>query len=184
MALRRRHYYRRHVFDLVFPIDRQAETTFGMGIVMPGLILKKIGLSLCLGFYLALFLGTGNAAFANDLAAEKTQVKPRVRLTTDLGDIVIQLFPSKAPVTVKNFLDYVDARFYDGVIFHRVVPGFVVQTGGLTFDFVRKQTREQIVNESGNGLKNLSGTLAMARYSDPDSASSQFFINFDTSIVV
>jgi len=109
--------------------------------------------------------------------ATPAPAQPKVRLVTDLGDIVIQLFPKKAPVTVQNFLDYVDAGFYDGVIFHRVKPNFVVQSGGFTFDFVRKETRPQIINESANGLKNLTGTLSMARFTDPDSASSQFFIN-------
>lgn len=103
--------------------------------------------------------------------------KPQVSLKTDLGEIVIELYPQKAPITVASFLQYVDDKFYDGVIFHRVIPGFMIQTGSVNFDFVEKPDRGQIKNESGNGLKNFCGTLAMARYSDPDSASSQFFIN-------
>ncbi|WP_416053931.1 peptidylprolyl isomerase [Marinibactrum halimedae] len=98
-------------------------------------------------------------------------------MRTDLGNIVIELYPKKAPVTVSNFLKYVDSGFYNGTIFHRVIPGFVVQGGGLRFDFGRKETRDPIINESNNGLLNLRGTLSMARFSDPNSATSQFFIN-------
>lgn len=102
---------------------------------------------------------------------------PKVELKTDLGVIVVEVFEDKAPITAKNFLDYVDAGFYDGTIFHRVIPNFVVQGGGFTFDFQRKPTRAPIKNESDNGLRNNYGTLSMARLSDPDSATSQFFIN-------
>ncbi|AMX02199.1 peptidylprolyl isomerase [Microbulbifer thermotolerans] len=102
---------------------------------------------------------------------------PEVELKTDLGLIRVELFRDKAPATVENFLAYLDSGFYNGVIFHRVIPNFMVQTGGHTFDFQLKETREPVINESGNGLKNLRGTLAMARKSDPDSATSQFFIN-------
>ncbi|SDZ89027.1 peptidylprolyl isomerase [Microbulbifer marinus] len=102
---------------------------------------------------------------------------PRVELKTDLGTIQVELFDDKAPATVENFLAYLDSGFYNGVIFHRVIPDFMVQTGGHTFDFQLKETREPVVNESSNGLKNLRGTLAMARKEDPDSATSQFFIN-------
>lgn len=104
---------------------------------------------------------------------------PKVKLKTDLGPIVIELFPEQAPATVKNFLGYVEDNFYDGTIFHRVIPGFVVQGGGMTYDFTRKETREPVVNESDNGLKNAPMTIAMARHSDPDSATSQFFINLN-----
>lgn len=102
---------------------------------------------------------------------------PRVSLKTDLGTIVIELYPQKAPVTVANFLNYVDSKFYDGTIFHRVIPGFVVQGGGLNFEFAAKPTRDPIKNESNNGLKNEYKTLSMARTMNPDSATSQFFIN-------
>jgi len=113
--------------------------------------------------------------FANSgaMAADK----PLVAIKTDLGTVVIELYPREAPVTVKNFLDYIDNKFYDGTIFHRVVPGFVVQGGGYTFDFAEKQTKKPIQNESGNGLKNEYKTIAMARQSDPDSATAQFYIN-------
>jgi len=110
-------------------------------------------------------------------AQTPTSTNPKVRLITDLGDIVILLYPDKAPITVKNFLNYVDSGYYNGLIFHRVKPNFVVQGGGLSFDYVRKKPNDPIKNESANGLKNTTGTLAMARHSDPDSATSQFFIN-------
>lgn len=110
------------------------------------------------------------------LAAEKVK-NPRVIFETDLGKITIELYQEKAPKTVANFLSYVDDGFYVGTIFHRVIPGFVVQGGGLTFDFKHKTPKEPVKNESDNGLKNLKATLSMARTADPDSATSQFFIN-------
>lgn len=102
---------------------------------------------------------------------------PRVVLETDLGNIELVLYPEKAPKTVENFLTYVDDGFYDGTIFHRVIPGFMAQGGGYTFDFQEKPNREPVVNESANGLSNARGTIAMARTNNPDSATSQFFIN-------
>ncbi|MGH1370958.1 MAG: peptidylprolyl isomerase [Cellvibrionaceae bacterium] len=107
--------------------------------------------------------------------------KPRVTFETDLGTVVIELFPEEAPITVENFLRYANDGFYTGTIFHRVIPNFVVQGGGLTFDFMRKETRAPIKNESDNGLKNTKGTLSMARLPDPDSATSQFFINLNNN---
>ncbi len=104
---------------------------------------------------------------------------PRVRIRTDLGDMVLALHADRAPSTVANFLDYVHRYFYDGVIFHRVVAGFVIQSGGHTFDLSAKEAGDPVVNESANGLKNLRGTIAMARHQDPDSARSQFYINLD-----
>lgn len=100
-----------------------------------------------------------------------------VKLETDLGVITVELFPDEAPVTVENFLSYVRSGFYNGTIFHRVIPGFVVQGGGYTFDFSEKPTHDPIINEANNGLKNTTGTLSMARTRDPNSATSQFFIN-------
>lgn len=100
-----------------------------------------------------------------------------VTMKTDLGTLLIELYPEQAPITVKNFLAYVDSGFYNGTIFHRVIPGFVVQGGGFTFDFKRKETMAPIKNESDNGLKNTYLTLSMARTSRIDSATSQFFIN-------
>ncbi|HYV57144.1 MAG TPA: peptidylprolyl isomerase [Candidatus Nitrosopolaris sp.] len=104
---------------------------------------------------------------------------PMVVLSTSLGDIKVELYPDKAPVTVQNFLDYVKAGYYNGTIFHRVIPGFMIQGGGMTEDMKDKREGQKaaIKNESTNGLKNDTGTLAMARTSVPDSATSQFFIN-------
>jgi cyclophilin family peptidyl-prolyl cis-trans isomerase len=101
----------------------------------------------------------------------------KVKLQTTKGDIVIELDENKAPVTVKNFLAYVQEGFYDGTIFHRVISNFMIQGGGFAEDMDRKKPHPPIVNEGKNGLKNNRGTIAMARISDPDSATSQFFIN-------
>ena len=100
-----------------------------------------------------------------------------VKLETSMGDIVIELDEENAPVTVKNFLSYTEDRFYNGTIFHRVMANFMIQGGGFTADMKQKETREPIVNEASNGLKNERGTIAMARTNNPDSATSQFFIN-------
>jgi len=100
-----------------------------------------------------------------------------IRFETSHGGFTIELFPREAPVTVANFLEYVDAGFFDGTIFHRIVPGFVIQGGGLTADFANKQTRAPIANEAKNGLKNTRGSLSMARTNDINSATSQFFVN-------
>lgn len=98
-------------------------------------------------------------------------------LKTNHGDIKVELFEKEAPVSVRNFLDYVDAGFYEGTVFHRVIDGFMIQCGGFNQDMERKSTNKPIKNEAGNGLKNDKYTLAMARTSVPDSATSQFFIN-------
>lgn len=102
---------------------------------------------------------------------------PRVLIETTDGDITIELFADKSPVTVENFLRYVDEGHYDGTVFHRVIPNFMIQGGGFTAALEEKATHEPIVNESRNKLHNTRGTLAMARTSDPDSATAQFFIN-------
>ncbi len=104
---------------------------------------------------------------------------PMVVLSTSLGDIKVELYADKAPITVKNFLDYAKAGYYDGTVFHRVIPGFMIQGGGMTADMQDKREGQKppIKNESDNGLKNDTGTLAMARTGVPDSATSQFFIN-------
>ncbi|MDG4868116.1 peptidylprolyl isomerase [Guyparkeria sp. 1SP6A2] len=109
--------------------------------------------------------------------AHAAQAGPEVRLETSHGPIVVELFDEQAPRTVENFLGYVRDGFYEGTIFHRVIPGFMAQGGGFTADFQRKPTRAAVVNEADNGLANRRGTIAMARTSDPDSATSQFFIN-------
>jgi len=103
--------------------------------------------------------------------------KRMVKLETSMGDIVIELNEDAAPVTVKNFLGYVEDGFFDGTIFHRVINGFMIQAGGFTAQMQKKQTKPPIVNEASNGLKNDRGTVAMARTNNPDSATSQFFIN-------
>lgn len=108
--------------------------------------------------------------------AEKP-AKPSVKIETSMGAMVVELEPEKAPESVKNFLQYVDEKHYDGTIFHRVIKNFMIQCGGFTKDLGRKPTRGSIPNEAKNGLKNKRGTLAMARTSDPHSATSQFFIN-------
>jgi len=102
---------------------------------------------------------------------------PRVTLETSKGKIVLELYPDKAPKTVENFLGYVESGHYDGTIFHRVIPNFMVQGGGFTAGMEQKPTRAPIENEADNGLTNDRGTVAMARTSDPHSASAQFFVN-------
>jgi peptidyl-prolyl cis-trans isomerase A (cyclophilin A) len=103
--------------------------------------------------------------------------KPVVTLTTTLGVIEVELDTEKAPLSAENFLEYVEAGHFDGTIFHRVIPGFMVQGGGFSEEFVQKRTRAPIKNEANNGLKNTRGTLAMARTNVVDSATAQFFIN-------
>lgn len=105
------------------------------------------------------------------------QNAPRVKLSTSAGDIVVELSPDKAPKTVENFLQYVNDKHYDGTVFHRVIDGFMIQGGGFTPDLKQKPTRAPIPLEAKNGLKNDKYTIAMARTSDPNSATSQFFIN-------
>lgn len=117
---------------------------------------------------LAMAAGLGSAAAADN---------PEVVFETSAGDIRLELFAEAAPVTVENFLGYVDDGFYDGTIFHRVIPGFVVQGGGFSAEMERKRTGEPITNEADNGLNNERGTLSMARTQAKDSATSQFFIN-------
>lgn len=102
---------------------------------------------------------------------------PQAIIHTSMGDITLELFAQKAPVTVENFIAYARDGFYDDTVFHRVISNFMIQGGGMTADLKSKLTKEPIVNESGNGLSNMRGTIAMARTSEPDSATSQFFIN-------
>jgi len=102
---------------------------------------------------------------------------PMLTMSTTLGDIEIELYPEKAPATARNFIDYVEAGYFDNLIFHRVIPGFMIQGGGFTSDMQKRPARPPIHNEADNGLKNLTGTLAMARTADPNSATDQFFIN-------
>lgn len=120
---------------------------------------------------IALFLNT--FVLGTAMAADN----PRVSLDTSLGEIVVELYPDKAPKSVENFLQYVRDGHYDGTIFHRVIDGFMIQGGGFTPDMVQKPTRAPIMNEADNGLRNTVGTLAMARTMDPHSATSQFYLN-------
>ena len=111
------------------------------------------------------------------LAEEPANPSPDVVIETSEGDITVRLNGEKAPITVENFLAYVDSGFYNGTIFHRVISNFMIQGGGFLPDMTEKATRDPIVNESKNRLHNVRGTIAMARTNDPDSATSQFFIN-------
>jgi peptidyl-prolyl cis-trans isomerase A (cyclophilin A) len=105
------------------------------------------------------------------------QANPQVLIKTSKGEIVVELYPAKAPLSVENFLQYVDSKHYDGTIFHRVISNFMIQGGGFTADMKQKATRAPIRIESQNGLRNDRGWIAMARTNDPNSATSQFFIN-------
>jgi cyclophilin family peptidyl-prolyl cis-trans isomerase len=119
-----------------------------------------------------LFVLTAAAVAPGALAAD-----PQVDVRTSAGTILLELYPAKAPKTVENFLQYVRDGHYDGTVFHRVIPGFMIQGGGMTPNLAQKKTRAPIPIESKNGLKNEAGSLAMARTSDPNSATAQFFIN-------
>jgi peptidyl-prolyl cis-trans isomerase A (cyclophilin A) len=132
---------------------------------------------------LAFGLGTGLTLAAGSAAAQSDDKHPVVVLDTSMGTITIQLDAEKAPITVENFLKYADSKFYDNLVFHRVIPKFMIQGGGFDDKLNEKQDgkRAPIRNESGNGLTNLRGTIAMARTSDPNSATSQFFINHQTN---
>lgn len=110
-------------------------------------------------------------------ATGATATQPKVLVKTSMGDFTIELYPDKSPKSVENFLAYVQGKFYDGTIFHRVIDNFMVQGGGFTKDLRQKKTRATIPIESNNGLSNLQGTVAMARTGDPNSATAQFFVN-------
>lgn len=133
-----------------------------MSSIRPGILFAALMLSLLM------------TTTSTSIAAEQAL---RVRLETTMGNIVLELDREHAPATVENFLTYVNDGFYDGTIFHRVIDGFMIQGGGYTADFSRKETRAPIKNEADNGLKNTRGSIAMARTRDPHSASAQFFIN-------
>ena len=123
---------------------------------------------------LAIFLLASTSLYAADKVSTEN---PKIRLTTGLGVIELELNAGKAPQTVKNFLAYVERGYYNGTIFHRVIPGFMIQGGGFVPGLREKTTGVPVKNEADNGLKNLAGTIAMARTSDPQSAAAQFFIN-------
>ncbi|MEA2109421.1 MAG: peptidylprolyl isomerase [Pseudomonadota bacterium] len=130
--------------------------------------MKKTLLFLFAIFFITMAYGSTAVAAAQN---------PQVVFSTTKGDMVIELYADKAPISVKNFLAYVDSGFYDNVIFHRVIPGFVIQGGGFNPEMVKKTTKAPIKNEADNGLKNLRGTLSLARTRVVDSATTQFFIN-------
>ncbi len=123
-----------------------------------------------------MLLLTSNLSFAKENKMSDDQIK--VQFQTTLGNFVIQVNSEKAPISAENFLTYVKEGFYDGTIFHRIIPGFMAQGGGFTPDFDQKAVHDPIKNEADNGLKNTRGTVAMARTPDPDSATAQFFINY------
>lgn len=120
---------------------------------------------------------TAMFAAALTLGAHAAAQAQTVKFATSAGDIVVELDAAKAPKTVANFVEYVKAGHYDGTVFHRVIPNFMIQGGGMTADMKEKPTRAPIPLESGNGLDNVRGTIAMARTMDPNSATAQFFIN-------
>lgn len=118
---------------------------------------------------------------SNLLSQSAFAANPQLTFETNRGNFVVELYPDKAPKTVANFMQYVNSGFYKDTIFHRVINRFMIQGGGFTADMVEKGTRPPIVNEAGNGLLNEPGTLAMARTSDPNSATAQFFINLENN---
>lgn len=118
---------------------------------------------------------------SNLLSQSAFAANPQLTFETNRGNFVVELYPDKAPKTVANFMQYVNSGFYKDTIFHRVINRFMIQGGGFTADMVEKGTRPSIVNEAGNGLLNEPGTLAMARTSDPNSATAQFFINLENN---
>jgi peptidyl-prolyl cis-trans isomerase A (cyclophilin A) len=122
-------------------------------------------------------LFTVSVFLAGAALAQTPAANPKVLFKTTKGDITIELYPAQAPITVKNILAYVEVKFYDGLTFHRVIPGFMIQCGGLTAEMSSRAGNPPIKNEAGNGLKNTRGSVAMARTDIVDSATSQFFIN-------
>jgi cyclophilin family peptidyl-prolyl cis-trans isomerase len=152
-------------------VPNQTTATASGAIVFRNVVLVLVGLAL-VGFVVMLVIpenqgGKGGSGGTN----------PVVVMETSMGTVKIELFADKAPITVKNFLEYVDDKHYDGTIFHRVMPDFMIQGGGFMPGMRQKKQRESIKNESNNGVSNLEGTLAMARTNHPDSATDQFFIN-------
>jgi cyclophilin family peptidyl-prolyl cis-trans isomerase len=131
---------------------------------------------------LALVVLVSSLTYAATEAADTALPNPQVIIKTMQGDITLRLFRDKAPITVANFLTYVDSGHYNGTIFHRVIPGYMIQGGGFTPDMVEKEVGDSIVNEARNRLHNIRGSIAMARTNDPDSATAQFFINHRTNL--
>ena len=151
----------------------QRERESGVSLVVATLVVAALG---------AMAFADGGAPAAPAKPATSQPAKgdpkhPRVAIETSMGTIVLELDAEKAPITVENFLKYVDDKHYDNTVFHRVIDGFMIQGGGMAADGKEKKTRPPIKNEWNNGLKNSRGTIAMARTGDPDSATAQFFIN-------
>jgi peptidyl-prolyl cis-trans isomerase A (cyclophilin A) len=144
---------------------------------MRSCLLSLLGCSLLLGLGTGCIRHSPEASTAPSLSTMTAPAAPQVVFKTSQGEFVIELDSERAPITAANFLAYVDAGHYDGVIFHRVIPGFMIQGGGFDTNMRERGTRAPIKNEANNGLKNARGTLAMARTQVVDSATAQFFIN-------
>ena len=130
-----------------------------------------------LAILVGIALASGLANAQEETASEIVSIDPRVSVVTNAGSFVVELDVERAPLTVENFLAYVGEGHYDGTIFHRVIQGFVAQTGGYTGDFVLKPATRTVANESGNGLSNLRGSVGLARTADPHSGNAQFYVN-------
>ena len=126
----------------------------------------------------------GALLFVSSPAQTDADANPQVRIRTNAGDITVELYPDEAPLTVANFLSYVDSGFYAGTVFHRVIPNFMIQGGGFTQELAEKPANEPVKNESRNHLHNERGSIAMARTDDPDSAGAQFFINVRANLTL
>ncbi len=150
-----------------------------MKIVLKKSKLKRIGgiVAVLAAIFVLFFVGKDNSSDTNNISGVETVSDKVVVMETSMGNIEIELYSDKAPITVENFISYVESGFYDGLIFHRVIPGFMVQGGGFDREMNQKEGNAPIKNEADNGLKNLKYTLAMARTQVVDSATSQFFIN-------
>ena len=133
---------------------------------------------------LAVLGGVLALVFTSSPAQTDADASPQVRIHTNAGDITVELYPDEAPLTVANFLSYVDSGFYAGTVFHRVIPNFMIQGGGFTQDLAEKPASDPVKNESRNHLHNERGTIAMARTDDPDSATAQFFINVRANLTL
>ncbi|MEO0974990.1 MAG: peptidylprolyl isomerase, partial [Pseudomonadota bacterium] len=126
---------------------------------------------------LSMLLATTALSLAATTGSAQTPASPRIKVETSVGDFTLQLNGRRAPLSTANFVKYVEDGFYEGTIFHRVIAGFMAQGGGFTPDMQQKETRDPVTNESGNGLSNVRGSIAMARTNDPHSGTAQFYIN-------
>ena len=133
-------------------------------------------------FLIAALVCCASSACSEEPNAPPETGNPQVEIATSMGTLTVELWPEKAPLTVDNFLKLVDDGFYDGTIFHRVIPNFMIQAGGYDVDLAYREPPRTVVNESANGAPNARWTIAMARHADPDSADSQFFINVNDNV--